>query len=51
MEATPAQGSIEAVTMSEILGLDTWNQSRSTEQLQSFIERRHAAIGEVDLEE
>jgi hypothetical protein len=51
MEAAQGQGAIEAVTMSEILGLDTWNQTRSSEQLQSFIERRHAVIGEVDLEE
>jgi|JRYG01.1.fsa_nt_gb hypothetical protein len=46
MEAT--QGSIEAVTMSEILGLDTWNQERTSEQLQSFIDRRHEAIQDVE---
>lgn len=42
METT--QGSIEAVTMTEILGLDTWNHERSSDQLQSFITRRHEAI-------
>ena len=51
MEITQGQGAIEAVTMSEILGLDTWNQPRSSEQLQSFIDRRHEALGEVDIEE
>ncbi len=39
---------IEAVTLSEILGLDTWNRERTSEDLQSFIERRHAALEDSD---
>lgn len=44
-----SQGTIENVTLSEILELDTWNEQRTSEQLQAFINRRHAAI--VDKEE
>ena len=42
---------IEKVTLSEILALDTWNEARTSEQLQSFIDRRHAAHGAEDLSE
>lgn len=42
---------IEAVTMSEILGLDTWNQPRTSEDLQSFITRKHEEVGTVDLDD
>lgn len=51
MEITQGQGAVEAVTVSEILGLDTWNQARTSEQLQSFIERRHQALDASDIEE
>ena len=51
MATTQGQGTIEAVTMSEILGLDTWNQPRTSEQLRSFIDRKHQALNEVDIEE
>lgn len=51
MEAIQGQGGIESVTMSEILGLDTWNQPRSSEQLQSFIERRHQELQIEDSEQ
>jgi hypothetical protein len=44
-----SQGTIENVTLSEILELDTWNEHRTSEQLQAFINRRHAAT--VDKEE
>lgn len=32
---------IEAVTLSEILSLDTWNRPRSNEELQDFIRTHH----------
>ena len=35
---------IEQVTKSDILGLASWNQTRSTEQLLGFIARREAEI-------
>jgi hypothetical protein len=37
-------GAIELVTKSELLGLESWNQPRSTEQLLGFIARREAEI-------
>lgn len=37
-------GKIEPVTISDILGLATWSRERSSEELQGFINRRHAAI-------
>jgi hypothetical protein len=43
-----SQGTIENVTLSEILELDTWNEQRSSEQLQDFIQRRHAAVSELE---
>jgi hypothetical protein len=49
MEFTQGSG-IENVTLSEILALDTWNEARSSEQLQSFIARRHEAIEGQDEE-
>lgn len=49
METTP--DGIEPVTLSEVLALDTWNQARSTDQLQSFITRRHQEVGILDIEE
>lgn len=51
MEITQGQSGIEAVTMSEILGLDTWNQARSSDQLKSFIDRRHEALEDIEIEE
>ncbi len=49
METTTS--GIEPVTLSEVLALDTWNEERSSDQLQSFITRRHAAAGGLDEEE
>ena len=49
MEFTQGSG-IENVTLSEILALDTWNEARSSEQLQDFIARRHEAIEGLDEE-
>ncbi len=48
MEST--YSGVEAVTMSEILGLDSWNQPRSSEDLQAFIDRKHEEINFLDLE-
>lgn len=42
---------IEPVTLSEVLALDTWNQARTSDQLQSFISRRHQEVGTLDTEE
>lgn len=42
---------IEPVTLTEVLSLDTWNQERSTEQLQGFIARRHSVVGSLTEEE
>lgn len=42
---------IEPVTLSEVLALDTWNEERTSEQLQDFITRRHQAVGSLDEEE
>jgi hypothetical protein len=36
--------SIESVTKSELLGLASWDQQRSAEQLLDFISRREAEI-------
>ncbi len=47
MDNTP--NGIENVTLSEILALDSWNEERTSEQLQSFIDRRHAALDEADV--
>jgi hypothetical protein len=41
----------EAITKSDILELASWNQSRSDEQLRSFVARREAAIAGMDSEE
>lgn len=42
METTSAN--IEAVTMSDILDLATWNRPRTSEELQSFIRTHHNAL-------
>jgi hypothetical protein len=46
-----ALNGIEQVTKSELLGLDTWNMQRSTEQLLGFIARREAALVDINTEE
>lgn len=43
-------GGVEPVTLNDILGLASWSRERSSEELQSFIESRHAALDEVDLD-
>ncbi|MEK7621017.1 MAG: hypothetical protein AAB395_01550 [Patescibacteria group bacterium] len=42
---------IEQVTLSEVLALDSWNEARTSDQLQNFISRRHSVIGVLDEEE
>jgi len=42
---------VEAVTMTEILGLDSWNQPRTSEDLQAFITRKHEELDTLDLSE
>ncbi len=39
---------IEMVTKSDLLGLASWDQTRSTEQLLGFIARREAAVADLD---
>lgn len=39
---------IETVTVSEIMGLDSWNRERTTEELLGFIANRHAALPDSD---
>ena len=41
---------VEPVTVSDILGLDTWNRERSSEELKGFINSKHALLpSDVDL--
>ncbi len=42
---------VEAVTMTEILGLDSWNRPRTSEDLQDFINRKHEQLATVDIED
>ena len=35
---------IESATISDILGLASWNRPRTSEELQTFITSRHAAL-------
>ena len=48
MEIELNQMGVEQVTKSELLGLDSWNRPRSTEQLLGFIARREAMILESE---
>jgi hypothetical protein len=38
--------SIESVTVSDILGLASWNRQRSSEELQAFITSHHSRLPE-----
>jgi len=51
MEIDSTNMGIEQVTKSELLGLDSWNRPRSSEQLLEFLARREAMIAESDDEE
>lgn len=51
METDATQMGIEQVTKSELLGLDSWNRPRTSEQLLGFIARREAMVTELDDED
>ena len=40
---------VEPVNLSDILSLSTWQRERSSEELQEFINTRHANLADVDL--
>jgi hypothetical protein len=40
---------VEPVTFSDILSLASWQRERSSEELQDFINTRHANLSDVDL--
>ena len=42
-------GGVEPVTINDILSLATWSRERSSEELQGFIESRHATLDDIDL--
>jgi hypothetical protein len=44
MEIEQHASNVEAVTISDILGLATWNRQRSSQELQEFINSRHATL-------
>lgn len=44
MEIEQSVSNVEAVTISDILGLATWNRQRSSQELQNFINTRHATL-------
>jgi hypothetical protein len=41
---------VENVTVTEILGLASWERERTDEELRNFIERRHQALGDVEID-
>lgn len=44
MEST-TQGTVEPVTISEVLEIATWDRPRTNEELRDFISRRESVIG------
>ncbi len=38
---------VEPTTVSEILDLASWQRERSSEELQTFINRRHEALSKI----
>lgn len=44
MEIDQQVSNVEAVTISDILGLATWNRQRSSQELQDFIDSRHSSL-------
>jgi hypothetical protein len=46
MEANTFDGTVEQVTMTDILNLSTWDRPRTSDELISFISRREAALSE-----
>jgi len=51
MEIDSTNMGIEQVTKSELLGLDSWNRPRSSEQLLGFIARHEAMMADLNEEE
>ena len=49
MQIQQPQG-VENVTLTEILGLASWERERSDEELRNFIEKRHSALQDVELD-
>lgn len=48
MEKTAAD--VEPVTVNDILGLDTWNRQRTSEELRDFINTKHDRLpGDIEL--
>lgn len=45
------ESDIEAVTLTDILGLTTWDRPRSSDELQGFITRHENAISHMSLEQ
>lgn len=39
---------VESTTVSEILDLATWQRERSSEELHSFLERRHQELSKIE---
>ena len=39
---------VESVTLSDVLGLATWERQRSNEELQNFVNSRHALLPHLD---
>lgn len=37
-------GTIEPVTLTDILALSTWNRERTSDELRNFVNSRHAAL-------
>lgn len=48
METNTVDGNVEAVTMSDILNLSSWDRPRTSDELISFISRREVAIEDID---
>lgn len=51
MEIDSTLMGVEQVTKSELLGLDSWNRPRTSEQLLGFIARHEAMVSESDDED
>lgn len=48
MNNTTDEGNVEAVTMTDILQLSSWDRPRSSDELINFISRRESAITDTD---
>ena len=45
------EASVESVTLSDILGLSSWDRPRSTDELKSFVTRHENAISHISISE